>query len=373
LIRTYTGIPDWPRLRTRYQAYWRGDVTDGGLPVHIQNPRPPALRPAPEPWMTEASERKYLDPERLYALKAWHRTAWNWHADLFPYEIPTYGPNTFAGFCGGKVVFGENTVWHEPVISSVEEFPELRFDPGNRYWKALEESLDYAASELSGTLHVGLPDFGGPTDWISSFMGTENFLIACVESPDRVRDFALCLARECNWAFDLARARIAPVCDGSVNWMPVWHPGILGTVQDDMAVNFSPEMYDSLFLPALRCLAEHTQATVLHWHDACARHVDTLLREDAIDLIQFGHDPNTGPFREFLGTMRRIQAAGKKLFISCVEAGDVEFFIGNLDPRGLMMIIDTADDEASRQMSGKVREWTGRRLAALRDPPSSTG
>lgn len=362
----YSQIPDWPHLRERYLAFWNNEVRDDAVIAHIQNPNPNAPKTPPEPWMAEASERKCLDPEKLYAMKAWRRTAWNWHADLFKYEIPTYGPNTFAGFCGGKVVFGADTVWHEPVISSADEFDKLRFDPGIRYWKALLESLDYAVANLAGKVHLGLPDFGGPTDWISTLMGTENFLIACVETPEKVRDFSLRLAEECNRAFDIAYARIAPANDGSVNWMPVWHPGRMGTVQDDMAINFSPEMYAEIFLPALRRMAAHTEAAVLHWHDGCAHHLDALLQSEEIGLIQFGHDPNTGPFRAFLQPMRRIQAAGKKLFISCVEAEDAEFFIDSLDPRGLMMIINTADDEASRKMADDVRRWTARRLVGLR-------
>jgi len=173
---------------------------------------------------------------------------------------------------------------------------------------------------------------------------------------------ALRLAEECNRAFDLAYARIAPANDGSVNWMPCWSDRRMGTVQDDMAINFSPAMYREVFRPALREMAAHTEHTVLHWHDGCAHHLDALLEVDEIDLIQYGHDPNSPPFREGLANMRKIQAAGKRLFISCVEAEDVEFFIDRLDPRGLMMIINTANDAVSRRMIEKVREWTSRRL-----------
>jgi len=145
-------------------------------------------------------------------------------------------------------------------------------------------------------------------------------------------------------------------------WMPCWSDRRMGTVQDDMAINFSPAMYREVFRPALREMAAHTEHTVLHWHDGCAHHLDALLEVDEIDLIQYGHDPNSPPFREGLANMRKIQAAGKRLFISCVEAEDVEFFIDRLDPRGLMMIINTANDAVSRRMIEKVREWTSRRL-----------
>jgi hypothetical protein len=129
-----------------------------------------------------------------------------------------------------------------------------------------------------------------------------------------------------------------------------------------MAINISPEMYEEVFLPALSILAAHTEQTVLHWHDGCAHLLDSVLKIEDIDMIQFGHDPNSPSFRDSVHHMRKIQAAGKLLFISCVESEDAEFFIDNLDPAGLMMIVNTADDEASKKMCEDVRKWTSRRM-----------
>jgi hypothetical protein len=363
-VMNYLEIPDWKHLRKRYMAYWAGEVSDNAIITHIQNPNPLASKTPSEPWMTDASDSKYLNPEKLYKLKKWRSEFWNWHTDLFKYMTPSYGPNVFIGFCGAKVAFGSNTVWHEPVISSVDEFHEIHFDQDNIYWKALLENIDYMIKNHINEHHIGLPDFGGPTDWISSVMGTENFLFACVEHPDAVRDFALRLTRECNEAFDIAYRIIGEANDGSVNWMPIWSEECLGTVQDDMAINFSPQMYAEIFLPALKVMSGHTKNTVLHWHDGCAHHLDNILSIDEIDLIQFGHDPNTGPFRNFISQMQNIQASGKKLFISCVDAGDVEFFISHLDPKGLMMIINTANDQESATMQAKIHKWTSIRQNA---------
>lgn len=361
----YSQIPDWSRLRGRYLACWDNKVLAEGVIAQIQNPNPKAVKTPPEPWMAEASESKYLNPEKLYRLNKWKRTFWNWHADLFQYAVPTYGPNVFAGFCGGKVVFGADTVWHEPVISTVDEFPKIYFNKGCIGWKALLESVDYFIKNHIGEMHLGLADFGGPADWISTLMGTENFLVACAEEPEKVAAFALRLAEECNEAYDIIQGVVGEANDGSVNWMPVWSPERMGTVQDDLSINLSPRMYVDIFLPAIRCMSENTEKTVLHWHDGCAHHIDWIVAEDAIDLVQFGHDPNTGPFRGQLGQMRKIQASGKKLFISCVDACDAEFFVNNLDPRGLMMIVDTDSDDSSRRMREDLGEWTRRRLDAV--------
>ncbi len=360
---SYSEIPNWPKLRERYRAFWDMQLRDEAIIAHVQNPNP--HQPPPAPWMLEQSDGKYCNPEKFYQLSRWRRTSWNWYADLFRYLTPSYGPNVFAGFCGGRPQFGADTVWHEPVMDSLDQADRVHFEEDNPYWKIHLDTLAYFSERCAGVRQLAMTDFGGPADWISTLMGTENFLIATIEEPDRMRDFAIRLAHECNRAFDLVRPQVTAANDGAANWMPVWSDRPMGTVQDDIAINLSPTMYREVFLPALQVMAAHTERTVLHWHDGCHLHLDNLLAVDEIDLIQYGHDPNSPPFRQGLDNMRKIQAAGKRLFISCVEAEDAEFFIDNLDPRGLMMIINTSSDEASRRMVDDVHVWTARRLATV--------
>lgn len=100
MTMTYSQIPDWPRLRERHLAFWNNEVRDNAIIAHIQNPNP--CRPAPQPWMLEESPEKYLDPGKFFDLVTWLRTAWNWHADLFKYEIPKSDRRRLPPGCSGK-------------------------------------------------------------------------------------------------------------------------------------------------------------------------------------------------------------------------------------------------------------------------------
>jgi len=359
---SYSLIPDWSRLRKRYAALWKKKVLDGGFIAQIQNPVPVA------DGIVRAegfSENDYLNPEKLLQMKQDRRSGWQWHYDLFLYEIPSYGPNVFIGFCGAKVSFGNNTAWHEPAISSLDEADKVHFEENNFYWKRTLEIVDYFIEKCKGRKQIGMSDFGGPADWIASVMGTENFLVESIQQPDRMRDFALRLARESRKAFDTVYAKIRRQNDGVVNWMPVWNEISLSTAQDDIAVNLSPDLYKKVFLPALKEMALQGKSCVLHWHDACRHHLDNLLEIKELEVIQYGHDPTTGDFKEHIGSMQKIQKAGKILFITCVEAKDVEFFVNNLDPRGLAMIINTADAEGSKRMADRIPRLTETRLGNI--------
>ena len=347
----FENIPDWGSLKSRYQDFWEKD--EPLIIAHVQNPNP--NRPEPEQWMLEASEEKYLEPDKFYQLRKWRNTAWNWHGDLFEYLSSSYGPNIFAGFCGAKVEFGNDTVWHEPVIKSLDEAEKIHFDPDNRYWKAHLETLRYLKEHSAGKQLFAQSDLGGITDWIASFMGAEQLLIETITNPEGMREFSDRLANEASQAITVIMNEFGGEPNGYVNWMPFWSDKPMTTVQDDMAVNFSPEMYLDIFMPGLRKFASATERTILHWHDASAHHVDNLLECSDIDLIQYGHDPTTGDFKDGIETMKKIQAAGKKLFISCVEDKDTDFFIQNLSPVGLAMIVNVKDDAAAKIRLEKIR------------------
>jgi hypothetical protein len=308
--------------------------------------------------MLEPAETDYLNPATCLRLMEWRRRAWNWHGDLFRYTTPSYGPNLFAGFAGGKPRFGATTVWHEPLITSLDESERIHFDEDLPYWKHYLNMVDYFCEACRGVRHLGMTDFGGPADVISVLMPIETFVLSAYDQPDRMRELALRIAQEMNHAFDLVYKKISKVNDGSVNWMPVWADGPMGTVQDDIAILFSPQLYADVFLPAVRVIAGNTERTVLHWHDGCSPHLDNILELKELDVIQYGHDPNTGDYRDKLADMKKIQKAGKHLFIGCITPDEAKYFLQNLDPRGLLMIINTRDDQQSRQVLDALPQWT---------------
>jgi len=356
-----TGTPpvrpsrDWTRLRDRYEAFWAGVVPpDGRVIAHVQhlNARPDA----PPPWMRQPGEAKYLDPPKLLALKRWRAHLLCRLHDHFPRISPDFGPNMFAAFIGAKAVFGADTVWFEPVAPDLDQAERLHFEPDGRLYRTYLAALDYFLEHRRPDEWVTNTDSGGVGDWLAACMGTEPFLIATIQQPDRMRELALRLARECNQALEGAFERLQRQ-GWWVNWMPVGSVEPYPTIQDDMAVNFSPELYRDVFGPALQEQARFRGRGLLHWHDASAHHVDTLAGLDGIQVIQYGHDPNTGPFRGQIDAMRALQAADKRLLLACVDPPDAAFFLENLDPAKLLLVVETSGQEESRRMSDFLAAW----------------
>ncbi|NIA07746.1 MAG: hypothetical protein GWP14_08980 [Actinobacteria bacterium] len=362
-VRTfrYEKIPDWAHLRKRYKAFWNKQVLDSRPIVQIQNPNPSL--PDPASWMLQPAELDYTQADRFFELKEWWKAQWNWHADLFQYmTLSAFGPLSFLAFCAAQPIFTPDTVWYEPVINSLDEADTVHFDQDSRYWRTFLELLEGFVEKCAGKQQIAIPVDGGPLDWIASTMGIEKLLLATLEQPEKVHKFAIRLANEYMEAYDIFCPILTARNDGVCNWMPVWSDRPFMSVQDDLAINISPQMYQDIFLPALRRIAGYTGRSVLHWHDGARQHVDWIAGSEEFDVVQWGHDPASPPFRSALPDMRKIQEAGKLLFISCVEACDVKFFIDNLDPRGLAMIVNTTSDEESKKLEDYIAQWTTERF-----------
>jgi len=360
----YRKISDWSNLRKRYLAFWRKELLDDKPIIQIQNPK--AICPEAEPWMLEASSEKYLCPGKNYKYQMWGRSQWSWHADLFQYLVPgMFGPMSFLAFCGCKPVFEKQTVWYDPAISSLDETDRIHFDSDCENWRLFLENLKYYADKTAGEQQIGIPVDGCPMDWVATILGVEKFLMATLEEPDKLSEFAMRLAGEYLEAYDAFYPLLISKNDGVSNWLPIWTDRQLISVQDDIAINISPEMYRDLFLPALRKIAGHAPLSSLHWHDGARQHLEWIVETPEIKLVQLGHDPASPSFTEMLGDMRKIQQAGKYLFISCVKANEVKYFIENLDLRGLAMIIDARNDAESAQIEKDIATWTRTRRSFI--------
>jgi hypothetical protein len=360
----YENIPNWSELRNRYLAFWDRQLLDDRSIVQIQNPNPSASDETL--LLSRLLGNARNQAELLLKLQKQRKSQWNWHADLFDYCIPgNLGPMGFLAFCGGEPEYGNGTVWYEPFIDSLDEADKIHFDQDNRHWRVFLELLDELAGQCAEKQQISIPIDGSPLDWIASALGTEKFLFAIIEEPEKLHSLALRLAEEYLEAYDCFYPIITSRNDGICNWMPIWSENSMISFQDDLAINISPETYEDIFLPALRKIAGHSEHSILHWHDGARQHIDWIVKAKEIDVVQWGHDPSSPPFREALSDMCKIQESGKKLFISCVDAVDAEFFISRLDPRGLMMIINTANDRESKVMQAKIHEWTLLRQSEL--------
>jgi len=135
------------------------------------------------------------------------------------------------------------------------------------------------------------------------------------------------------------------------DWMGLFAQGDHDIVQCDFAALISPRHFEEFCLPDIQRQCRMLDASIFHLDGPDAlRHLDALLKIKELDAIQWVPGAGKPPAIGWLPMLRKVQAAGKSLYITS-PAADVAGILAELSPRGLMIVIDDVFeslDEANR-------------------------
>jgi len=303
---------DWPEARQRLIDWWAGKRTDRVVAL-VTTPIvniPPKSRCDTVPDM-------YTDAETVFSnLDATLSTTY-YGGEAAPMHWVYLGTVPLGGYLGCPLHFTPSTVWQDQLYRSWDEVTEITFDPANRWYRLLGNLTRQSLLRAQGRYFVSGQGFGCVSDVIANLWGTEATLLAMVETPEIIDRFTRQITEISLACYDEIHALAAPYQEGSFDWLYLWAPGRMWTLQSDLCCMISPALFERFVLPELRREAEHVDHAFYHLDGPGAiRHLDMLLSIEALDGIQWvpGAGNSQDPL-DWLQLFHRIQAAGKKLYI----------------------------------------------------------
>ena len=348
---------DWEICRKRMEAWWHKEILDR-VPIKVIVP----------PRQNEASEEKpedlesyWTDPEKVIPRLENQIKATHWAGEAFPIMFPvSIGMVAIlAGYLGAPIRFlNTHTAWSEPIIESWEDRPKFEFNPHNRWWRLSSKLLEEAAERASGRYYVGIPDLNGPGEILSRLRGPERLALDLVDNPRHVKE----ALEEINYAW----FRYWQACVGIIHqhiggylfWMGIWSESPSVDLQCDFSCMISPEMFNEFFLPFIEQQTEWIPRTIYHLDGPGAlQHLDALLGLPRLSGIQWVPGAGSPPMREWVPLLRKIQKAGKLVYISC-EKEEVEFLLKELSPEGLLLKTYCDNVEEAEELLERVKRWT---------------
>ena len=332
---------DWPKVAERYEAFWHGEIIDRPL-VKVTAPKAldlPPIPETPEPADPEQFVHWLLDPDRLVPHLE-RRVAGTYYAgDAFPSvcPVPTYLVAIQAAYLGGKYAVQSGTAWCDPVIEDWDARNPLVVDPDNTWWAASRRMLEGAAQALGGKVALGIPDLCGGGQIVDLLRGTDRLLFDLVENPEPVREAMpeidatwLEYWQECSDILLQAQ-------DGYMDWLGVWSSRPAVTLECDLSIMISPEMFNEFFMPSVEKQTRWVERTIYHLDgEGAIRHLDALLELDTLDGIQWVPGAGAKPMAEWMDLLKRIQDAGKLLVVGC-KADEVDALLAALRPEGVFL------------------------------------
>ncbi|MGQ9553760.1 MAG: hypothetical protein ACUVWR_06590 [Anaerolineae bacterium] len=335
-LATLKGKEDWPQVQQRYEAWWDGELVDRVV-IAITAPRkhlPEEVVPA------EGLFDWWTNPERVIPRQERQLEATYFAGDAFPILHPVYGGMVAitAAFLGAPLrLVDTHTTWSQPIIDDWTCCPKFAFDPKNEWWLVARRLLEAGAERAPGNYCLSIPDLNGPGEILARLRGSAELAVDLIENPDEV----LGIMPEVNYAWyrywQACYGVVHQHVGGYVPWMGVWSELPASDLQTDFSCMISSAMFDCFFLPFIEEQTHLVERTVYHLDGPGAiRHLDSLLDLPRLSAIQWVPGAGAPPMSRWLPLLRRVQARGKSLHLSC-EPWEVVILLENLEPEGLCL------------------------------------
>jgi hypothetical protein len=283
--------------------------------------------------------------------------------DILPLANIDIGPGSLVCALGGEPGFSRETVWFEPVwkdAANVKDLPPIRFNPGAPWWQVHEKQIRAINALANGNFRAALPDLVENIDILAALRGPQPCMMDMAENPEWVEACVWDINAASFEGFDRLHA-LAKGPDGGNGWgaFNVWGPGKTAKVQCDACSMFSPAMFDRFVAPALAAQCEWLDYSMYHLDGThCVCHLDTLLKIDALDAIEW--TPETGEpgwHERWHPLYKRILDAGKALQIIGVPPDKVDGILKVVGAQGVYIMTHFKDVEEIETLARVVDRW----------------
>ena len=346
--------PDFARVRKYMDAYWEREIID--RPVVCVNARmdgkhlPPMKR-----WVYLQNLKSKEDYRRKMEEFDEMAKATYYGGESIPFFNATFGPDQYAAFMGAKIHYASDTEtsW---VDICLEDITKANLVLDESKGSIYDQYLDFSRyfSEFSkGKFLLAIADLHGNMDCLSALRSPTNLCYDLKDEPEGVlKALEQVLKPYPKILEDLFKT--ADVTNRGSIGSPMYCTGKSATIQCDFSCMVSPEDARRFVIPAIEMEASYLEHSLYHFDGKGALgHLDDVLAIPEIDVIQWV--PGSGEPRsmEWMDILKRIQAAGKGLWIYDWTAEEIKHFYKELRPEGLAFTLDVENpDEAD-----EIVEW----------------
>jgi hypothetical protein len=341
---------NWDESYKRVMAWWRNEETDRPV-IFNSAPKRPELRTGAyiSAKTSEEAERFDIDIDiRLNNIRCGLENS------VFPAEgAPAAGSN-FASLlgllcvqAGGRLGYAKDTgtAWlmEEPDLFDrplpALDRPCKQFDFIMELIKRCHETFGFDAV-LGGNPMID------PLSTLAMMRGSDNFCMELVDRPDDVKRWAGRLGEFYRKAVEGWRtARAAFGRREDYNWTGAWAPGDMDTLESDVSVMFSPEMFREFALPEAEYEASFFDYSIWHLDGTGQfKHLDDILSIPGLNAIQYVDEKRRDPV-EFIDVWQKILHKGKSIIFSC-DFHYAPALTRRLGPKGLAFGAHNVSSEA---------------------------
>lgn len=355
----------WHELMRRHMAFWQSAEIDRPLiAVTLDAYQDTRL-------VAQAIGPGELTPQRVDSallLDAYDRMTAVHKAigdDMIVSAEPLLGIPWLEAICGCRVMVPDGiSLWPE-ATEATRQAEQITFTEDNPWYRRLLDVQRAVVAHAAGRYPVSLTALRGPTDVLVAMLGSQQFLTALYDQPERITRLAQQAAQ--TW-LHVARGQedVVPAYrDGYViRQFGVWSPGRSAWLQDDTSGMISLRHYRCFFLGPMQAMSVFSYG-VLHLHAPSLHLAETLATVSNIRAINVYVDSQTMTLADTLLMLRRLQAARMPLVLAKgVREGfslaEYEQIMDSLSPRGLSVHLRADSVAEGQEVMAYVRKLARR-------------
>ena len=311
-----TAKPNWNEIKQRFEAWWRGDLTESPLIWLMTEVEPKEpLEEVPPP---ASPMEQYTGVDRKLADMRNDLRMYRFDGDAYPSVDLNLGPGSMALYLGSEPVFREESLWYTECVTDWLKYT-LAFDPDNRWWATHLAMLDRAQRAAGGEFYVNIPDLVENIDILAAMRGPQNTCYDLMDDPEiiarRIRDLDDLYFTYYDACYDLLKDNAG---GSSYTAFRLWGPGKTAKVQCDFCAMMSPGQFAELIAPSLGRQCARLTNSIYHLDGPDAiKHVPALMDIPSLQALQWtpGAGNPDGGDECWYPVYDQARAAGKSLWI----------------------------------------------------------
>jgi hypothetical protein len=259
------------------------------------------------------------------------------------------GPDQFAGFLGSKIeaVDGHYTTWAQPIVEDWSKF-EVRIDKSeDSYYNHIKLFYEYAVKYSKGNYLINQLDLHSNIDAMSALRGPQDLCFDIMDCPEDVHRILNKIDNVYDDVFMMAYNAGEMKKRGSIGWAPTYcESGKFAVIQCDFSCMLSPTQAREFVIPSIMREAAYLDRSVYHYDGKDALgHLDDILAIKDIDCIQWVPGDGQPRSLEWMDILKKIQKAGKSLWIYDWTADEIKTNFKELEPNKVAFSLGVANED----------------------------
>ena len=250
-----------------------------------------------------------------------------------------------------KLSSEEGTVWFSNPEKELDEIAVMKLKRESPLYVRAMELTRQVQEHFQGRIAVGVPDFGGIYDVLSSIRDANELLIELCTDRESVMKAACNIYEQFKEAYQEFFRVIDPAGNpGYTSWATMLSQKPYYVLQNDFSAMIGPQMFDDYYKPILEKESRFIPRVFYHLDGPDAvKHLDSILTIDSIEGVQWVNGAGAPGLDQWPDIYKKITGAGKLCQVFINGAGELHYIDDIVEitgtERGLCFICSGAGEE----------------------------